>query len=322
MGCKCGSSSCQNCCYSNYTCPEFCTSLPVANSWNIPACGEEAVLYIPGLLTALIGSFLANPTYGFFEITGFNSINSLVTVVNNCYFENAEPGTIVPGGTKFVLSAVPPSSTIEGGWFSPINAGEEWSFNTSTSVNVPSDATLIYQKGDKVRFSQGGVYKYFYIADVPSSTVLTLTGGSDYTVSNAVIDTPMISREDVPFNFPDYFNWNPTQVGFAALPTSSTYQFVIKGKVCTVFVHQGVNGTSNSTSFTISAPLTAATVVNAFWGAAAWNMVDNGASVASLGVAYLGSAGTTITIDKTPGTPASWTNANGKRASFTLSFLI
>lgn len=112
MGCGCTkSTSCGRCSNCNKptcpaeNCPEVCTSIIIGNSWNVPACGEKAVVSAPGLKSVLIGSYLYNPTYGQFKITAFDSINSIVTILNECYVGNAPAGTVVPALTQFILSA-------------------------------------------------------------------------------------------------------------------------------------------------------------------------------------------------------------------------
>lgn len=109
---KCGcSTSCSTSCSScDTTCAAVCTALEVANSWNIPACSAEAVLSVPGLETVLIGSYIYNPTYGWFQVTAFDSANHQITVMNECFDANAAAGTVVPALTTFIFSA-PPSST-------------------------------------------------------------------------------------------------------------------------------------------------------------------------------------------------------------------
>lgn len=109
--CKSCSSPCTKAC-GVCVCPQctaVCTALVVSNSWNVPACGAEAVLSIPGLTTVLIGAYIYNPTYGRFRITAFDSVNQQVTVINECLSGNAAPGTVVPALTSFIFSA-PPSS--------------------------------------------------------------------------------------------------------------------------------------------------------------------------------------------------------------------
>jgi Concanavalin A-like lectin/glucanases superfamily len=99
-----------------------------------------------------------------------------------------------------------PTPAPASGWNS---AGESWTYASSTTITVPSDATTKYSLGDKIRLKQGGGYKYFYVTDL-TSTVLTVTGGSDYSVANASITDNDYSKVVTPVGFPQYFNWSPT----------------------------------------------------------------------------------------------------------------
>ena len=91
--------------------------------------------------------------------------------------------------------------------------GESWTYSSYNStykigiVTVPSDATVKYQPGMRVRFSQttGGV-KYAIIHAV-SSTTLTLFFGTDYSLANEAIGTPYYSPLDTPIGF----NKNPNK---------------------------------------------------------------------------------------------------------------
>ncbi len=114
--------------------------------------------------------------------------------------------------------------------------------------------------------------------------------------------------------------WQPFKslfTGFSAPPTSGTLRWTQHDRLITVAVFGQTSGTSNATTFTQTAP-----VKNAFTSAqnAISFYVDNGANVLSTGVAIIASAGTqTITMNASGGA-SGWTNANGKQASFTLTY--
>src|SRR5512135_3169956 len=67
-----------------------------------------------------------------------------------------------------------------------VKVSDTWTYAAAGSITVPSDASTVYNKGDKLRLKQGGAYKYFYVAAV-APTTLTFTGGSAYPVANAAI---------------------------------------------------------------------------------------------------------------------------------------
>ena len=142
------------------------------------------------------------------------------------------------------------TGTIDG-W---ISAGT-WAYASATTITVPSGAALIYQKGDKLKLTQTTV-KYLYVADV-ADTVLTVTGGSDYSVANAAITSPYYSHADNPLGFPDLFNWTPTLTGGASdLSGYTEAKFTIKGNTL-FFIFQATskNVTGSAGTIQITLPL-------------------------------------------------------------------
>lgn len=141
-----------------------------------------------------------------------------------------------------------------------IGINESWAYASATTITVPSGAASRYQKGDALRLKQGAGYKYFYIVTV-ADTLLTVTGGTDYTVANAAITNIYISRGPRPFGFPDWFNWTPAltaSAGTYTLNTLTNARFRITGKRVDFQIY--VNGTLSGTplSARFSLPVTAA----------------------------------------------------------------
>lgn len=154
-GCSSGFANFGSCAPCNQTsCPQFATSFSITNSWNIPACAGSAVLAIPGLQSVVIGTFLFIPTYGYFQITGFNSINGQVTVINNCYTENATPGTMVPANSQVILSAIPGSSAgLTSSWTPTLTA------SGAMTVSAQSTKEAVYfSTGNHVFFRFGATF--------------------------------------------------------------------------------------------------------------------------------------------------------------------
>jgi hypothetical protein len=69
-------------------------------------------------------------------------------------------------------------------------------------------------------------------------------------------------------------NWSPTLTGFSANPTNSVYRYIQYGKTVFIAINQGTNGTSNAATFTISLPVTAATITNMQWVSVTAQSVD------------------------------------------------
>lgn len=120
---------------------------------------------------------------------------------------------------------------------------ETWVYASATTITVPTGAASKYQVGDRVRLTNSTV-KYFVIT-VVADTLLTVFGGTDYTVANTGISSVSVSRAPRPFDFPAYFNYTPTygaQAGnFSATPTTTYCRANITGKQYDVWVY--FNGT-------------------------------------------------------------------------------
>lgn len=74
-----------------------------------------------------------------------------------------------------------------------IGANESWTFATSTTITVPSDATTKYDKGDLIKITQSATVKYFVVTGV-TSTVLTVIGINGETVANSAISANAYSK--------------------------------------------------------------------------------------------------------------------------------
>lgn len=318
------SCSCNPCCsvdLSAYNCSEICTAIYVQNSFNVPACGATAVIDIPKLKTIIVGGYLWNPTYGYFLIQSFNAVTGQAQILNECITGNAAPGTIVPASTQFAVTPLPLEREYDGGWINPIVPPGVFTYASPTTITVPSDATLTYQKGDKLRLVQGAVTKYFYIVDVTSSTSITITGGSDYTLTNAVISDPVISREDVPFGFPDSFNYVPTFVGFSVDPVVSQAVFSIKGSLCLVSMYTSANGTSNAVTYEVSPPVPPSASPFNTYGTCAYSATNNGVVLTTPARVFVQSGTANIVLYKDLAN-ATWTAAGAKKADFQLWYRI
>ena len=112
--------------------------------------------------------------------------------------------------------------------------------------------------------------------------------------------------------------WTPTFTGFSANPSSPVATYCVTwNRICHFHFSCPNNGTSSTTAFTVSAPLTAATRTNAIWGGAATQVTDNGAVTTTPGAWSISSAGTSFTVYKNSGLgAATWTAAAGKGAYF------
>ena len=214
-------------------------------------------------------------------------------------------------------------------WDGWISVSETWTYASATTITVPSGATAIYAKGDKIRLKQGGGYKYFYVVGV-TDTVLTVTGGSDYTVANSTITDNYYSHASSPIGFPNYFNYTPEWTATTTNPSlgngTATGKFYLQGILCFTF---GKIVTGNTTNFgsgvySFSLPITSIITDSGDSGLhGTGSAVRSGVSRYQL-LAVLNSA-TTVELDKTEppfngiteSAPATWANPD----SFTFTFV-
>ena len=107
------------------------------------------------------------------------------------------------------------------GWIEVPNGSV--AYNGVNTFGVATDATLKYQKGWKVRYKQGGAYKYAVMYTVAATTI-TIVPSIDYTLDNAAITDFAYSLEEAPHGFPQRFRWTPTVTysGGTTDPTSTT----------------------------------------------------------------------------------------------------
>lgn len=106
--------------------------------------------------------------------------------------------------------------------------------------------------------------------------------------------------------------WTPTLTGFSADPASAVYRYTQVGKIVTLYISQPNNGTSNATGFTITLPVTAATITGMTWGASVGQIVNNSAVPTTPGLAQITSGGTVLNLYSSS-SGANWTASNGKR---------
>jgi hypothetical protein len=145
-------------------------------------------------------------------------------------------------------------------------ANQTWTYASATTITVPSGAASIYQVGDKIMLTQTTV-KYFYIVAV-ADTLLTVTGGTDYTLANAAITANYYSHASSPVGFPTWFNYTPTLTWTAGTaptnPTGNINQFCINGRTVTINIMQsGYTAGATVTKVTITMPVTPVTNASA-----------------------------------------------------------
>lgn len=104
---------------------------------------------------------------------------------------------------------------------------------------------------------------------------------------------------------------SPTLTGYSANPTNQTYTYCINYKTVVVWGRDATAGTSNSSSLSLKAPITAQTVSNAVWMGTG-KVIDNGVTQTTEGQLELSSGSNTINVYRDPSTANNWTSSGSK----------
>ena len=199
------------------------------------------------------------------------------------------------------------------GWLYDVNT---WTYASASTFTIAGDHSAKFHKGMRLRWKQGGAYKYGVVASAtygaPNTTV-TIVVNTDYTVANAAITDNFYSSLAEPPNWPGWFNYTPTFTGFSADPTVSYSCYNLSGMTCHIIHNISANGTSNATTYTVSLPVAA----NGSSRHALPHVVDNGV-VGATGVLTIANAATTASLFKSAG--AVWTNPGAKGAAFSIFY--
>ena len=136
---------------------------------------------------------------------------------------------------------------------------DTWVYVSATSFKiVGKDVRSKFPTGIKLKCTDGGSTKYFYgigAAMSGSDTLVTITGGSDYSLSGGAITNPHYSYASKPQGFPNYFNYIPDQTGYSTIPPNGVYGFYMESSQVTLSIYQPNDGVSNSTLCRMTIPV-------------------------------------------------------------------
>lgn len=140
-------------------------------------------------------------------------------------------------------------------WDGWVPVSDSWTYASATTITVPSDATTKYSVGDKIKIVQSATTKYFYITSL-TSTILTVSGGSDYTVANSAISGIYYSKAETPLNFPTDFSWTPTTANLSG-GTLNFAKFSMHGRQISYRLKYTLAGAGVAGSVTFTLPVNA-----------------------------------------------------------------
>lgn len=91
---------------------------------------------------------------------------------------------------------------------------DSWTYASADAptytITVPSGAASLYGVGDKIKLTHSAAVKYFIVTAV-ADTVLTVYGGTDYTLSASALSSIYYSHDKSPLGFPlDPLKWTVT----------------------------------------------------------------------------------------------------------------
>jgi len=200
------------------------------------------------------------------------------------------------------------------GWYKDTDT---WEYVSATSFRiVGKNVAIRFLKGTKIVLVQTSG-KYFYVLYATytgGNTVVTVTGGSNYSIANATITAAYYSYAENPQGFPQWFNWTPTLTGYSSNPTDTVYRFCISGGKVYVSIREVTNGTSNGAGISITLPVTAATISNQIWMYPA-AFVNAGTVSTTWGRGVIGSADNKVVFGINPAVQDGFTLSGGKRIS-------
>lgn len=168
------------------------------------------------------------------------------------------------------------------GWYPILHAV---TYISATSFAVSGDQTGMYKKGRALRWTQNNTVRESNIISSAYSsgtdkTTVTIHAGykiavGDCSVLNTVsypITNVYIGLHAHPAGFAEWFLLGATPTGFSANPVMAL-RFQVAGKLCRYVVTSTANGTSNSTTFSVPLPITAASISGTNWRS--WALVVN-----------------------------------------------
>jgi hypothetical protein len=184
------------------------------------------------------------------KLTGLGAGTTLLST-DILYYVSDPGGTPVSKKVTYAnLIGGATSTTPSSGWVTAVGT---WTYATASTITVPTDATTTYHKGMKIRFKQGGGYKY-YVAQIVASTLITVFVNTDFTVANSAITDVAYSFSEDPYGWPDWFNYTSTSAGITLGNGTIVGKYKVSGYTINAIILFTLGNTSSitgSVSFTV-----------------------------------------------------------------------
>lgn len=148
------------------------------------------------------------------------------------------------------------------GWTS---SSDTWVYASASTFTITgADRTSVYTKGTRLRFKQGGGYKYAVVvgSSFSSDTTVTILVNTDYTIANAAITDNGYSYQLSPQGYPSVFAYTVTATASTGSLTTTTNIGSVKVRGATAEVNIKSTITNNGTgsdTINLSLPVQVAT---------------------------------------------------------------
>lgn len=295
-----------------------------ASTINVSGLGAKALT--KGGATALSsGDLLINAEYKIiydgtqFQVIGISgssatvaSASDVTTGTDNVKMVTSLAATGIDTRTATFTNKTLTSPVIRNydGW---IDANATWTYASASTITVPSGAASIYQKGDRIKWTQTTV-KYGVIVAV-ADTLLTIAVNTDYTVANAAITANYYSHEANPLGYPGKFSFTSTLTGFSGSPTNNS-SYSITGSTVNFNIY--VSGTSNANGASFTVPVAVSSVAGTYIRFIGKGQ-DNSTNLTAPVYMDLGTSSSTATVYK-DSTAAAFTVSGTKEFAFNFSY--
>lgn len=150
------------------------------------------------------------------------------------------------------------------GW---IRCFEDIEYVSVVTARIKGDQREHICKCSRIRWKQGGGYKYNYVIADPTydagtdKTTITISTGYLVTTTDSLFAVGDITDFAYscgnPVDFPDSFLWTPITAGFSSVTAINNPRFLIYNGLCMSYLSR-ILGTSNSTATTFTLPVTPA----------------------------------------------------------------
>jgi hypothetical protein len=234
----------------------------------------------------------ANDEFTFLAHTQTLTNKTLTTPIIASFYQDAGKTKLMttPNTASDTLAAIAATQTLTNKTLtSPVLQGDVsgWTADTDTWVYVSASTFKISGKnvtskfiaGTRLRFKQGGAYKYAVVISsaFSTNTTVTIAVNTDYTVDNAVITDNYYSYESCPQGYPDWFAFTPAWANLTEGSATNVGAYSLIGKTLTfrakiVFAAN----TSVDGSVTLTLPVTINTAYTSNCTVGEVTIVDSG----------------------------------------------